>query len=101
MYHLLFRNGVIAIAAAVSPYRETREVVRRRTRSTRRTSSGRQPDPASGASPPGQEDSYFSKTRHESQHALDFIDAHDNFVKSHGDLHVRAPVGSNRRWLIA
>jgi len=28
--HLLSRNGVIAIAAAVSPYRETREAVRKR-----------------------------------------------------------------------
>jgi adenylyl-sulfate kinase len=28
--HLLSRNGVIAIAAAVSPYRETREAVRQR-----------------------------------------------------------------------
>ena len=29
--HLLSRNGVVAIAAAVSPYREAREAVRKRT----------------------------------------------------------------------
>ncbi|HMK74820.1 MAG TPA: IS1 family transposase [Thermodesulfobacteriota bacterium] len=33
----------------------------------------------------------FSKNRRELQHALDFIDAHDNFVKPHGALRVKAP----------
>ena len=41
-----------------------------------------------------------SKTRRELQHALDFIDAHDNFVKPHRGLRVRAALDSNRRWLL-
>lgn len=42
----------------------------------------------------------FSKNRRELQHALDFIDAHDNFVKPHRGLRVRAALDSNRRWLL-
>jgi len=41
----------------------------------------------------------FSKNRRELQHALDFIDAHDNFVKSHGALRLKAPPEANRFWL--
>jgi len=40
----------------------------------------------------------FSKNRRELQHALDFIDAHDNFVKPHGALRLKAPSQGNRRW---
>jgi hypothetical protein len=41
----------------------------------------------------------FSKNRRELQHALDFIDAHDNFVKPHGALRLGAPVEGNRLWV--
>ena len=41
----------------------------------------------------------FSKNRRELQHALDFIDAHANFVKPHGSLRLRAPSEGNRRWV--
>jgi IS1 family transposase len=40
----------------------------------------------------------FSKNRRELQHALDFIDAHDNFVKPHGALRLKAPSGGPHRW---
>jgi len=40
----------------------------------------------------------FSKNRRELQHALDFIDAHNNFVKPHGALRLRAPSEENRLW---
>ena len=40
----------------------------------------------------------FSKNRRELQHALDFIDAHDNFVKPHGALRLRVPSDENRVW---
>lgn len=40
----------------------------------------------------------FSKNRRELQHALDFIDAHDNFVKLHGALRLKAPSEGNRLW---
>ncbi len=42
----------------------------------------------------------FSKNRRELQHALDFIDAHDNLVRPHRGLRVRAAPDSNRRWLL-
>jgi hypothetical protein len=41
----------------------------------------------------------FSKNRRELQHALDFIDAHDNFVKPHGALRLKAPSEGARTWL--
>ena len=41
----------------------------------------------------------FSKNRRELQHALDFIDAHYNFVKPHGSLRLRAPSEGNRQWV--
>lgn len=41
----------------------------------------------------------FSKNRRELQRALDFIDAHDNFVKPHGALRLLAPPGGGRRWI--
>jgi hypothetical protein len=40
----------------------------------------------------------FSKNRRELRHALDFIDAHDNFVKPHGALRLRASAAENRLW---
>jgi hypothetical protein len=40
----------------------------------------------------------FSKNRRELQHALDFIDAHDNFVKPHGAPRLRAPSDEGRLW---
>jgi len=40
----------------------------------------------------------FSKNRRELQSALDFIDAHDNFVKPHGALRLRAPSKGNQVW---
>jgi hypothetical protein len=40
----------------------------------------------------------FSKNRRELQHALDFIDAHDNFVKPHGALRLKAPSEGVRTW---
>jgi hypothetical protein len=40
----------------------------------------------------------FSKNRRELQQALDFIDAHDNFVKPHGALRLRAASEENHRW---
>jgi hypothetical protein len=40
----------------------------------------------------------FSKNRRELQQALDFIDAHDNFVKPHGSLRLRAPSDGGRLW---
>jgi IS1 family transposase len=40
----------------------------------------------------------FSKNRRELQHALDFIDAHDNFVKPHGALRLWTPCEESRRW---
>ena len=41
----------------------------------------------------------FSKNRRELQNALDFIDAHDSFVKTHGALRLRAPSKGNRVWI--
>jgi hypothetical protein len=41
----------------------------------------------------------FSKNRRELQHALDFIDAHDNFVKPHGALRLKASSEGNRLWM--
>ena len=41
----------------------------------------------------------FSKNRRELQHALDFIDAHDNFVKPHGALRLKAPPEGTRSWV--
>jgi len=41
----------------------------------------------------------FSKNRRELQHALDFIDAHDNFVKPHSSLRLKAPSGADRLWM--
>lgn len=40
----------------------------------------------------------FSKNRRELQHALDFIDAHDNFVKPHGALRLKAASDGDRLW---
>ncbi|MDO9209618.1 MAG: IS1 family transposase [Deltaproteobacteria bacterium] len=40
----------------------------------------------------------FSKNRRELQNALDFIDAHDNFVKPHGSLRCKASSDGNRVW---
>lgn len=41
----------------------------------------------------------FSKNRRELQYALDFIDAHDNFVKPHGALRLKAPPGGVHHWI--
>ena len=41
----------------------------------------------------------FSKNRRELQHALDFIDAHDNFVKPHGALRLEAASHGDRLWV--
>jgi len=41
----------------------------------------------------------FSKKRRELQHALDYIDAHDNFVKSHSSLRLKAPSHPGYRWV--
>jgi hypothetical protein len=41
----------------------------------------------------------FSKNRRELQHALDFIDAHDNFVKPHGALRLRLSSEGDRLWM--
>jgi hypothetical protein len=41
----------------------------------------------------------FSKNRRELQNALDFIDAHDNFVKPHSALRLRASSKRNRAWI--
>ena len=41
----------------------------------------------------------FSKNRRELQHALDFIDAHDNFVKPHRSLRLRNASGAPRLWI--
>ena len=40
----------------------------------------------------------FSKNRRELQNALDFIDAHDNFVKPHVSLRCKASSDGNRVW---
>jgi hypothetical protein len=40
----------------------------------------------------------FSKNRRELRNALDFIDAHDNFVKPHGSLRLRAQSERNQVW---
>ncbi len=41
----------------------------------------------------------FSKNRRQLQHALHFIDAHDNFVKPHSSLRLRGTSGEPRRCL--
>jgi IS1 family transposase len=41
----------------------------------------------------------FSKNRRELQHALDFIDAHDNFVKPHGALRLKSASDKGRQWM--
>jgi len=41
----------------------------------------------------------FSKNRRELQHALEYIDAHANFVKPHQSLRQRASPDSGRRWV--
>ena len=41
----------------------------------------------------------FSKNRRELQHALDFIDAHDNFVKPHGALRLKSASDEHRQWM--
>ncbi len=41
----------------------------------------------------------FSKNRRELQHALNFIDTHDNFVKPHQSLRIKAPPSDHRRWV--
>lgn len=41
----------------------------------------------------------FSKNRRELQRALDYIDAHANFVKPHQSLRERASPDSGRRWV--
>lgn len=41
----------------------------------------------------------FSKNRRELQHALDFIDAYDNFVKPHGALRLKSSSEGNRLWM--
>jgi hypothetical protein len=41
----------------------------------------------------------FSKNRRELQHALDFIDAHDNFVRPNQSLRIPAPPEDSRRWI--
>ena len=40
----------------------------------------------------------FSKNHREFQNALDFIDAHDNFLKPHGTFRLRAFSDGNRVW---
>jgi len=40
----------------------------------------------------------FSKNRRELQHALDFIDAHDNFLNPHGTLRLKEFNEGNRLW---
>jgi hypothetical protein len=40
----------------------------------------------------------FSKNRRELQHALDFIEAHDNFVKPHGALRLEVVSDEVRLW---
>jgi hypothetical protein len=40
----------------------------------------------------------FSKNRRELQHALDFIEAHDNFVKPHGALRLKVGSDEVRLW---
>jgi IS1 family transposase len=40
----------------------------------------------------------FSKNRRELQHALDFIDAHDNFVKPHAALRLKVASEGGRLW---
>lgn len=40
----------------------------------------------------------FSKNRRELQYALNFIDAHDNFVKPHSALRLLAPPNEVRHW---
>jgi hypothetical protein len=41
----------------------------------------------------------FSKNRRELQHALNFIDAHDNFVKPHGALRLKSASDKDRQWM--
>jgi len=41
----------------------------------------------------------FSKNRRELQNALDFIEAHDNFVRSHSALQLPASSKRNRVWI--
>jgi len=41
----------------------------------------------------------FSKNRRELQHALDFIDAHDNFVKPHRSLQSKTGPDADHRWI--
>ncbi len=41
----------------------------------------------------------FSKNRKELQHALDFIDAHDNFLKPHGGLRLKLTSAEDWRWV--
>ncbi|MEK6716104.1 MAG: transposase, partial [candidate division NC10 bacterium] len=41
----------------------------------------------------------FSKNRRELQHALEYIDAHANFIKPHQSLRQRASPDSGRRWV--
>jgi len=41
----------------------------------------------------------FSKNRRELQNALDFIDAHDNFLKPHRALRLRSSSKRNRVWI--
>jgi hypothetical protein len=41
----------------------------------------------------------FSKNRRELQHALYFIDAHDNFVKPHRSLRSKAQPDADCRWI--
>ncbi len=40
----------------------------------------------------------FSKNRRELQHALDFIEAHDNFVKPHSSLRLKVASDALRVW---
>ncbi len=42
----------------------------------------------------------FSKNRRELQNALDFIDAHDNFVKPHRALRLRARSKGDHVWVL-
>ena len=42
----------------------------------------------------------FSKNRRELQNALDFIDAHDNFVKPHGSLRCKTSSDGNRNLIV-
>ena len=42
----------------------------------------------------------FSKNRRELEYALHFIDAHDNFVKPHGALRLKAPSEGSRTWVL-